>query len=140
MIKLMITAFVMLICVVTNAQDIFGNWKTIDDETGKERSIVSIYEQDGKVFGKIVKISDPAKRDKLCINCEGDDYNAPILGLVIIKDMEKVGDAYKKGNITNPDDGEIYDCRLKLMENPNQLQVRGYIAFFYRTQYWVRAD
>ena len=30
------------------SQSIFGKWKTIDDETGKERSIVSIYEVNGK--------------------------------------------------------------------------------------------
>ena len=36
-------------------EDIVGLWKTIDDETGKKKSIVKIYEQDGKYFGKIFK-------------------------------------------------------------------------------------
>ena len=49
--------------------------------------------------------------------------------------MIKIGDAFKKGTITNPEDGKVYDCRLKLDDNnSNKLQVRGYIAFFYRTQ------
>lgn len=38
------------------AQDIVGKWKTIDDEDGKPRSIVEIYKQGEKYFGKIVEI------------------------------------------------------------------------------------
>jgi len=125
----------------SSAQEILGKWKTIDDETGVEKSIVEIYEQDGKIFGKIIEIFDPLKRDKSCELCEGEDYNKPVLGLVIIKNMEGEGKTYKNGSITNPEDGKVYTCRLKLDdENPNRLQVRGYIAFFYRTQYWIRVN
>lgn len=123
------------------AQDILGQWKTIDDETGIEKSIVEIYKKDGKVYGKIIEIFDESKRDLPCKFCEGEDYNKPVLGLVIIKDMEDKGDIYKNGTITNPEDGKVYTCRLKLDDdNPDQLQVRGYIAFFYKTQYWVRVN
>lgn len=130
------------IILSVSAQDIFGQWKTIDDETGEEKSIVEIYKKDGKVYGKIVEIFDPSKRDLPCKFCEGEDYNKPILGLEIIKAMEVVNqDVYKNGTITNPEDGKVYTCRLKLDDdNPDQLQVRGYVAFFYRTQYWVRVD
>ena len=123
------------------SQTIFGKWKTVDDETGEEKSVVEIYEKDGKVYGKIIEIFDPAKRDLPCKFCKGDDYNKPVLGLNIIKDMEKSGDVYKKGTVTNPEDGKVYDCRIKLDDdNPNKLQLRGYIAFFYRTQYWIRTE
>jgi uncharacterized protein (DUF2147 family) len=122
------------------SQTIFGKWKTVDDETGEEKSIVEIYKENGKVYGKIIEIFDVTKRGLPCKYCEGDDYNKPILGLEIIKDMEKSGDVYKKGTVTNPEDGKTYDCRIKLDEdNSNRLQLRGYIAFFYRTQYWIRA-
>ena len=121
------------------AQSVLGQWKTIDDETGIEKSIVEIYKEDGKIFGKIIEIFDKSKRDLTCKFCEGEDYNKPVLGLVIIKDMEDKGEIFKNGTITNPEDGKVYTCRLKLDDdNPNQLQVRGYVAFFYRTQYWVR--
>ncbi len=122
------------------AQDVLGKWKTIDDETGEEKSIVEIYKKDGKVYGKIVEIFDASKRDLPCQFCEGEDYNKPILGLIIIKEMENKGDVYKNGTITNPEDGKIYTCRLKLDDDPNRLQVRGYIAFFYKTQYWIRMN
>ncbi len=123
------------------SQTIFGKWKTVDDETGEEKSIVEIYQEEGKVYGKIIEIFDPVKRDLPCEFCEGEDYNKPVLGLNIIKDMEKSGDVYKKGTVVNPEDGKVYDCRIKLDDdNPNRLQLRGYIAFFYRTQYWIRAN
>ena len=133
---LLIALCLMSFC--TWSQDIFGKWKTIDDETGEEKSVVEIYEENGKIYGKIIEILNPDKRNALCKECEGDDYNKPILGLKIIKDMVKVGDAYKKGTITNPEDGKVYDCRLQLDDNLDRLQVRGYVAFFYRTQYWLR--
>lgn len=121
------------------SQDILGQWKTIDDDTGIEKSIVEIYKKDGKIYGKIIEIFDPAKRDLPCQYCEGSDYNKPVLGLVIIKEMEEKNGMYKNGTITDPEDGKVYTCRLKLDDdNPNQLQVRGYVSFFYRTQYWVR--
>jgi len=123
------------------AQDILGQWKTIDDVTGVEKSIVEIYKEDGKVYGKIIEIFNKSKRDLLCGSCEGKDYKKPVLGLVIIKNMERKESTYKNGTITNPDDGKIYTCRLKLDDNnPNRLEVRGYVAFFFRTQYWVRVE
>lgn len=123
---------------IVNSQSILGKWKTVDDETGEEKSIVEIYEKDGKVFGKIVEIFDSKKRDLSCIYCEGEDYNKPILGLNIIKDMEKIANnSYKKGTITDPQNGKTYRCHLAL-EDKDTLQVRGYIAFFYETQYWKR--
>ncbi|MEH6536600.1 MAG: DUF2147 domain-containing protein [Psychroserpens sp.] len=121
------------------SQTIFGKWKTIDDKTGQEKSVVEIYKKNGKVYGKIIEIFDPAKRDLPCKFCKGDDYDKPVLGLTIIKAMEQSGNVYKKGTITNPENGKIYNCRLKLDDNnTNRLQVRGYIAIFYRTQYWIR--
>ncbi|WP_317206768.1 DUF2147 domain-containing protein [Psychroserpens luteolus] len=139
--KIGLVIVILLMTISVSGQSILGKWKTIDDKTGEEKSIVEIYKENGKVFGKIIEIFDPKKRDLPCKFCEGDDYNKPVLGLKIIKNMEKAGDVYKKGTITNPEDGKQYDCRLQLDEdNANKLQVRGYVAFFYRTQYWVRAE
>jgi uncharacterized protein (DUF2147 family) len=53
--------------------------------------------------------------------------------------MEKQGDYYRKGTVVNPEDGKVYRLRLALEEdNLDVLQVRGYFAFFYQTQYWER--
>ncbi|MEO6348567.1 MAG: DUF2147 domain-containing protein [Aquaticitalea sp.] len=129
----------LLMTFPARSQSILGKWRTVDDETGAEKSIVEIYEKDGKVFGKIIEIFDSSKRDLPCKFCEGEDHNKPILGLNIIKNMEKEeNNTFKEGSITDPQNGKTYRCRLKL-ENKNTLQVRGYIALFYATQYWKRA-
>jgi len=122
-----------------SAQSIFGKWKTVDGETGEEKSIVEIYEDNGKIFGKVVDILDPKKRDALCKKCHGDEYNTPVMGLVLIKSMKKVGNVYKGGTIFDPERGKKYRCRLAIdKDNPDLLQVRGYISFLYASQYWIR--
>ena len=119
------------------SQDIFGKWKTIDDETGEEKSIVNIYEENGKVYGKIVEILNPSRKNALCDKCENENKNKPILGMKIIDGLKKDEDVYEGGTILNPSNGKIYKCRLKL-EDPLTLQVRGFVAFFYKTQYWQK--
>ena len=119
------------------AQNITGKWRTIDDETGKPKSIVKIYEKDGKLFGDIIEILNPDKVNSICSKCEGDLKDQPILGMTIIRDMKKADDVYEKGSIVNPSTGKTYTCRL-MLDGDNTLQVRGYVAFFYKTQYWER--
>ena len=138
MIRNVIIALTMIVSFSVNSQSILGKWKTIDDETGEAKSIVEIYAQEGKVFGKIVDILNPADKDALCEKCEGDEFNTPVLGLVIIKGLERDGEYYKGGTVFDPEKGKEYKCRLALEEDSDTLQVRGYIAFFYATQYWVR--
>ena len=128
----------LLTFISASSQSITGHWKTIDDETGDEKSIVEIYEVDGLVYGKIIEILNPKKKDAKCTKCEGDNKNKPILGMLIMDGLTKDDDVYDDGNILNPSNGKVYKCRLKLEEDPNRLQVRGYIAFFYKTQYWQR--
>jgi uncharacterized protein (DUF2147 family) len=125
----------------SQSQDIFGNWKTIDDETGEAKSTVTIYKQDGKVFGKIINIYDELDKDALCYKCEGEEYNKPVVGLVIIKNLEQDGKYYENGTVFDPERGKKYKCRIALSDdNPNVLEVRGYISFFYATQYWERIN
>jgi len=87
----------------------------------------------------IVEILNPDRKDALCEKCEGDEKNKPIVGLTIIKDMRKSGDEYKSGTIFDPQKGKEYKCKLWVDEDDaNTLNVRGYIAFLYRTQNWYR--
>ena len=118
------------------AQDINGRWVTIDDNTGKRRSVVEIEVKDGKANGRIVEIYDKSKADKTCDACTDDRKGKRIQGMEIIRGMVKDGDEWEDGTIMDPDNGKIYDCKLWL-EN-GQLKVRGYVAFFFRTQTWVR--
>ncbi|WP_026755493.1 DUF2147 domain-containing protein [Sediminibacter sp. Hel_I_10] len=138
MTKIAILILVQLLSFNSYAQDIVGKWKTIDDNSGIAKSIVEVYEKDGEIFGKVIEIFNEAKQDVRCIDCEGVDEDRLVLGMDIIKNMEYEDEAYRNGTITNPENGKIYDCRLKLEDD--KLQVRGYVAFFYRTQYWIRVE
>ena len=121
------------------AQGVIGQWKTIDDETGEAKSIVEIYEKDGKIYGKVIKILNPAKRDAKCTECKGSDKNKPILGMVIIKGLERDDDEYTDGKILDPNNGKLYSCTIKL-DGKDKLEVRGYIGFSFigRSQTWTR--
>ena len=138
--KLFFTGIFILSIFFGNAQSIFGKWRTIDGVSGEEKSIVKIYEENGKVFGKIVEILNPEHKDALCVKCHDREKDQPVLGLVLIKNMIKDGKYYRKGTIFDPEHGKKFRCRLKLTDNPDILQVRGYVAFLYATQYWKREE
>lgn len=124
-----------------HAQTVEGKWKTIDENTGKARSIVEIYQKNGKMYGKVVDIMDPKRKEALCTTCSGKDKGKPILGLEIIKGLEKDEDEYVDGTIFDPESGKTYKSKIWLNEDdPNKLNVRGYVMFLYRTQEWIRAN
>lgn len=138
--KTIITVLLMVCAVMTGtAQDVFGKWKTIDDETGEAKSIVEIYQQNGKVYGKVIEILNPDKKDAKCVDCPGDAKGKPILGLVLLKNLKKDGSEYSGGTILDPNNGKEYKCYITL-ENSDKLKVRGYIGFSLlgRSQYWHR--
>lgn len=121
---------------------VLGKWKTIDDETSQPKSIVEIFERDGKVYGKIVRLfRDPGEDpDPVCDQCEQDDgrYNKKIIGMEIMREMTKSGDSFDGGDILDPNNGKVYRCKIWL-EGAN-LKVRGYWGPFYRTQTWLKAQ
>ena len=119
-----------------------GLWLTIDDNSGKARSQVRIYEQDGALFGKIEKIIIPGKTDR-CVLCTGERRDQLALGLVIMRQMERAPGApnqWAGGDILDPEKGTVYSSRLTLAEDGQSLQVRGFIgiSLFGRTQIWTR--
>ncbi|WP_104734033.1 DUF2147 domain-containing protein [Hanstruepera ponticola] len=133
--------FFLLFSIKVNSQDIFGKWRTIDDQTHEPKSIVEVYKENGKVYGKIIDIYSESDKNALCKKCQGDDYNQPVVGLVIIKALTKDGKYYKDGTIFDPESGKNYTCRIALNDdNQDILEVRGYISFLYKTQYWERIE
>jgi uncharacterized protein (DUF2147 family) len=135
---LLLTAFV-ISTTFAQKNSVLGKWKSIDDDTGKEMGTVLIYEENGKIYGKVIEITKPEDRDKLCNDCAGADKDQPILGLVVIRGLKKDGHEYSGGKILDPKHGKYYKCYINL-ENENKLKVRGYIgiSLFGRTQYWHR--
>jgi len=133
-----LVVFFAIICNV-QSQNVIGKWKTVDDETGKPKSVVEIYEKSGKIYGKIIEIFEADKRNRVCEECTGEDRNKPILGMVIIKGLRKEGSEYGSGQILDPKNGKLYKCTITL-EGNDKLKLRGYIgvSLFGRTQYWSR--
>ncbi|MEM1260052.1 MAG: DUF2147 domain-containing protein [Bacteroidota bacterium] len=121
------------------AQSIFGKWKTVDDETGETKSIVDIYENKGKVYGKVKQLLEKGRENALCAKCEGDLKDQPIVGMNVVLGLKKKGDEYEGGKLFDPEKGKFYRGKIWLNpENPDKLMVRGYVAFLYRTQTWLR--
>jgi len=132
--------FVLTGFFASQAQTAIGKWKTIDDETGKAKSVVEIYESNGKIYGKVVEILDKSKENKVCEACEGAKKDKPIKGMVILEGLSKKGSSWEGGTILDPTSGKVYKCIISL-ENKDKLKLRGYvgISLLGRTQYWERS-
>jgi uncharacterized protein (DUF2147 family) len=115
-----------------------GLWKTIDDKTGAAKAVVRIYEQDGKLFGKVVATLAPNAR-RVCEACTDARKNQPIVGMVIMRNMKADGSVYDGGDILDPDNGSVYSCKIHL-EGNTRLVVRGFlgISLLGRSQTWQR--
>lgn len=125
---------------VARAQTVAGTWKTVDDETGQAKSHVQLYEQDGKLYGKVVKLLLHGP-DRRCEKCPGERKNQLVLGMIILENMLSREGYWQSGRILDPEKGKWYNCKMWLKEgDPNVLVVRGSVGPFYRTQYWYRVQ
>lgn len=124
-------------------QSCTGYWITIDDATGYKKSIVELYKKEGVLYGKVVYIYKRGKDGphSKCTECSGKLYNQPIMGMLIVKQMQWDGSQWENGTILDPDNGKTYDCTMWLnASDKDKLNVRGYIGPFFRTQEWIRTD
>jgi uncharacterized protein (DUF2147 family) len=121
-----------------------GVWKTIDDATGKEKSLVRIVETGGVYSGKIEKLLDPSSpQDATCKDCKDDRKDKPVLGMTIIRNVKAHADdktVFDGGDILDPNNGKVYRVRLKPFDDGKKLEVRGYLGPFYRNQTWLRVE
>ena len=117
-----------------------GHWKTIDDKTGKPRCIVEVFEQDGKLFGRIERNLGADGQTRTCTKCTDERKGQPIVGMVFMRNLKENGDEYIGGEILDPENGTSYRCKLRLEDGGHKLVVRGYVgvALFGRSQSWER--
>lgn len=116
--------------VATAVADGFtGLWTTVDDETKEKKSVVRIYQHEGRYFGRIVELF---KNKDAKAKLSGEPK---ILGLDIIWNMEKDGKNLEDGKILDPKKGKVYSCEM--WRDGDNLIVRGKIAFFGRNQTWL---
>lgn len=122
-----------------------GLWKTVDDDTGKEKSLVRISEAGGVYTGKVEKLLDPARQDARCDKCSDERKDQPVLGMTILRNIKQnAGDAalWDGGEILDPNNGKTYKLRVKPVDGGQKLEVRGYIGapLLGRTQTWTRVE
>lgn len=123
------------------AQSATGTWQTIDDKTGEARSLIEIYERDGKLYGKIAGILRDDAEER-CSTCSGRRKDQPYLGMEIISGAEPDGELeWDDGKIYDPESDNTYGLVLWIEpEEPDVLYVRGkHWTGLYRTQTWQRA-
>ena len=120
-----------------------GLWRTIDDKDGSVKSEIRIVENNGVISGTIDKVLDPkAKPDEKCVECKDDRKDQPVLGLELIRGLKKAEgkDLWEGGTIVEPSTGKVYRMTMTPIEGGKKIEMRGYIAFFYRTQIWIRVQ
>ena len=120
-----------------------GLWRTIDDKSGEPRAEIRIIETAGVVNGRIERrLGKSAKPGEVCEPCRDERRNKPIEGLEIIRNAHRAegGEVWEGGKVLDPENGREYTLRLTPVEGGRQLEVRGSIGPFGRTQTWVRVQ
>ena len=119
-----------------------GLWKTIDDETKQEKSLVRITDVGGVLSGKIEKLVDPTKQDSRCDKCTDTRKDQKVVGMAIVDGVKKNADEayWDGGTILDPNNGKVYKVRMTPKDGGKALEVRGFIGPFYRNQTWLRAE
>ena len=142
-----ISAFVLLLGALITAQaseSPVGVWRTIDDKTGKEKSLVRIVEANGELRATIEKLfREPHEEpNPNCDKCPGERKNKPVLGMMIMTGLKKSGSEYDGGEILDPANGKTYRVKMWTAEGGKKLNVRGFIgvSLLGRTQVWVREE
>lgn len=137
----------MMLCIgwggILFGQTCSGKWITIDDETNKKKSVVELYKDEKKLYGKITYLYPREGREDnpKCTKCTDDRKNKPLVGLQIVRGLVWDGVHWESGTIVDPENGKVYSVKMWLDESDkNRLNVRGYIGPFYRTQQWIRTE
>jgi len=140
--KVLFVLAMLLMSLYAGAQvnNILGEWKTVDDKTGERRSVVTIYQgPDGLYYGKISQMLMYTNLDLKCEACQGEDHNAPIEGLVIIRGMKAEKGELVGGKVLDPESGKFYYGKIYLKDG--KLVLRGSLdrrGIFGRNQTWER--
>lgn len=118
-----------------------GRWKTIDDATGKAKSVVEIYQaRDGSYAGRVAEILDAKDGpNPACDKCKGALHGKPIKGMVILWGLKPDGAGkWAGGRVLDPENGKDYKAKLELLDGGAKLGMSGCIAFLCRQQVWLR--
>ncbi len=140
--KTFLLLFALMQTVLATAQidKILGDWVTVDDKTGQNYGVVTIYKgTDGKYYGKISQMLVPGTETLKCTECVEEDTDKPILGMVIIRGMSEKDGALVGGKVLDPESGKFYYGRISY--DNGRLKLRGSLdkaGILGRNQRWNR--
>ncbi|WP_417473593.1 DUF2147 domain-containing protein [Luteimonas mephitis] len=137
----LITLPLLVLAMAASAQSSpTGRWKTIDDETGKVKSIVEITQAaNGTLQGTVVEVLQSDRGpNPTCDKCKGANKDKPVKGMTILWGLKKDGDEWSGGTVLDPAKGKTYKSKVELLEGGKKLGMSGCIAFICRQQVWVR--
>ena len=114
-----------------------GRWKTYDEDTGKPRLIVDVYEaKGGTIAAKVVDTLFAP--DAVCAACTGENKDKPIKDMPILWGLKKDGDAYSGGTVLKLANGKTYKSKAKLLDGGSKFEVSGCVSFICKHQTWTR--
>ena len=130
--------------LAANQHPVAGLWKTIDDKSGEVRSLVRLWLENGKLYGRVEKsFPKPGEpQEPICDKCPPPFTDKPVIGLTFMWDFIPSGNKWVRGRVLDPEEGKIYNCELSLSEDGKSLRVYGYIRLLIklgRSQTWLRA-
>lgn len=123
---------------------VVGEWTTIDDDSGKPKSIILI-EKDGDTVKGTIQCLIKENVAKHHIDCEDHELKGqPIVGQTVLKGLKATsnGKKWDGGTIMDPKNCKVYKSYIMPKEDGNELTVRGYIGFALlgRTQTWRKTQ
>ncbi|HZH86643.1 MAG TPA: DUF2147 domain-containing protein [Brumimicrobium sp.] len=140
MIKYFLIICLSLVSIASTSQTVEGVWETYDHNSGALESDVKIYIKDGKLYGKTIKFynAKESQNTAKCTLCKDYRKNQPLVGMVFMTGLVKSGKEWKGSKVLlDPNNGKEYDGEVWLVSD-DKLAVRGYLGWFYQTQYWKR--
>lgn len=136
-----LTALLFLPMLAHAQNSTLGRWKTIDDASGKPKSIVDVYRTaNGDIAGRVADILDTQDGpDPACTACKGGLHGKPIKGMTILWGLKPDGPGkWSGGRVLDPENGKDYKAKLELLDGGRKLGMSGCIAFICRQQVWIR--
>jgi len=154
----MIVFMIILCCtggICFAADSVEGYWLSVDEKTGKVTAGWQIYQEGGKLFGKILSLADEPP-DTIADQCKESYSGFPVPGKV--NQMKVIGSPWifglkmdkpglwSGGNIIDPADGKMYKCKITFHAaggkfKADTLEMRGEIGMgIGRSQYWQKSD
>ena len=139
--RLLLATLLAMPAIATAQHAALGQWRTVDDDTGRPRSIVEVYDAgNGTINARVLRVLDPGKPNPACDRCEGQRHGKPVVGMVIAWNLRPKGMRLEGGSILDPDNGKVYSVRMTPVAGGGKLEVRGFlgVALLGRTQLWLR--